>query len=295
MAGYQPGVAWRVGPFDDAGDDDGDVGGWIAGRNADLALRQGADLVGRRAWSESTRTGENLQAPNPADVTALGAPSIRNRPAPPTDGAVTPPPPQPFPKGQSRGLLQPPARVAAYGALRANLPSDQELADLRKQQTSFADKTRKLDLEYSWLAVPALLPPLVALGLEGAAAWAARSALPAIERAPLDLVERDPYLRVGDNWATRAGRRAHAALRERLDSKDGWDYEPKLTRPGQRPLRPDAGTPARNPAKPESRKYLELKPNTPDGRTAAARAVKRYKAVTEDKVRPIYYDQKDFM
>lgn len=133
------------------------------------------------------------------------------------------------------------------------------------------------------------------MGLEGLGALAGRSVVRPVEEAVLDFIKQDPYLRVGDNWATRVGRRAHDWLEEQLDAKEGWEYEPRLERPGKRPLKPDAGTPQRNPLKPEERYYLELKPNTPSGRAAAARAVKRYKGVTDQEVRPIYYDPKDFM
>jgi hypothetical protein len=185
-------------------------------------------------------------------------------------------------------------RTISYGSLSVAAPSSQELAELRRQQAALAAVVNKRDIENSWFAAPALAAPLVVLGLEGAAALAARGALPAIERAPLDFVEREPYLRVGDNWATRLGRRAHAAFKQQIESKAGWESEPKLERPGKRPLRPDAGTPKRDPGNPDKRHYLELKPNTPSGRAAAARAVKRYKTVTGDKVRPVYYDPKDF-
>jgi hypothetical protein len=51
----------------------------------------------------------------------------------------------------------------------------------------------------------------------------------------------------------------------------------------------------RNPADLTERYYLELKPNTPTGRAAAARAAKRYFDATGRPVRPIYYDPKDFI
>ncbi len=182
-----------------------------------------------------------------------------------------------------------------YGALRAPAPTDQDLAELRRQQAAFGNTTRKIDLQNSWLAAPVLAAPLAAMGLEGAAAWAARTALPRLEQATLQFVERDPYLRVGDNWATRAGRRAHAALEELVDSKPGWRYEPNVPRRGARPLKPDVGTPQRDAADLDRRYCLELKPNTPTGRAAAARAVKRYESATGQKARPIYYDPKDFI
>lgn len=145
------------------------------------------------------------------------------------------------------------------------------------------------------MAVPALAPVAAVAALEAGGAIAARLAAPVIERAPLQLVEREPYLRVGDNWATRAGRRAHKWLEDTLESKDEWQYEPKVPRPGQRPLKPDAGTPRRDPVDPAKRYYLELKPNTPTGRAAGAKAVKRYQDATQQKARVIYYDPKDFI
>jgi hypothetical protein len=39
---------------------------------------------------------------------------------------------------------------------------------------------------------------------------------------------------------------------------------------------------------------MELKPNTPSGRAAATRAVKKYEA-TGVKTRPIFYDPKPFI
>jgi hypothetical protein len=39
---------------------------------------------------------------------------------------------------------------------------------------------------------------------------------------------------------------------------------------------------------------MELKPNTPSGRAAAARAVKKYEP-TDVKTRPIFYDPKSFL
>lgn len=200
--------------------------------------------------------------------------------------------PAPTPAAQPR---RDPRQTIAYGGLRASAPSDQELAELRRQQAAFADTTRKIDLQNSWFAAPVLAAPLAVMGLEGAAAWAARSALPEIEQAPLQFVEREPFLRVGDNWATRAGRRAHAALKERLAQKPGWQYEPDLPRGGQRPLKPDIGTPPRNPADPTKRKYIELKPDSLSGRAAGARALKRYQDVTKDPVRLLFYNLKDFI
>jgi hypothetical protein len=176
--------------------------------------------------------------------------------------------------------------------LRTAAPSNEDLAELRRQQQALANAVRKPDAENSWLAFPALAA-LFALTLpEDAAAWAAGETLPEAGQALLDLHERDPYRRVGDNWATRKGRQAHAKFKAKVQAKDGWASEPAVERPGQRPLRPDAGAPARNPEKPNIRRYVELKPDTPSGRARGASAAKRYYDASGNKTRVVYYDPK---
>ena len=144
------------------------------------------------------------------------------------------------------------------------------------------------------MAVPVLAPAAAVLGLEAGAAIAARLAAPVAARGPLVLTERMPYLRVGDNWATRAGRRAHKFYEEMADAKPGWDYEPKGIRgPDGKMLKPDLGAPPRTPD-PAVRKYVEVKPNTPSGRAAAARQVRKYEEATNQIVRALFYDPKRF-
>jgi hypothetical protein len=174
-------------------------------------------------------------------------------------------------------------------------PSDDDIAELRRQQAAFGKVEHDLARQNSWMAIPALAPVAAIFGLEAASALAAEAAPAAAEQAPLDFVESDPYVRVGDNWATRAGRRAHKAFGNKVDAKLGWESEPQIPRPGQRPLRPDAGTPARDPAQPDKRNFLELKPDTPTGRAAGARSVRRYQEATGRRARVVYYDPKDFI
>lgn len=175
-------------------------------------------------------------------------------------------------------------------------PGADDLAELRRQQAEFKKTEHAISRDNAWMAVPALAPAVAVLGLEAAGMLAARMAPAVIARAPFQFAKRDPHVRVGDNWATRAGRRAHKAAEEAAERKGGgWDYEPRIARQGQRPLKPDLGTPPRNPTNPEKRYYLELKPNTPTGRAAGARAVKRYGAASEQKARVIYYDPKPFI
>ncbi len=184
---------------------------------------------------------------------------------------------------------------AYFGGGRSAAPAE-DLTELRRQQAEFKKTQRAIGNENAWMAIPALAPAAAVMGLEGAAYIAGRLAPAAVQRAPLALEKADPYLRVGDNWATRAGRRAHDALRERVAQKPGWKPEPTLKMDDGRILRPDVRTPprARAPGEDPAPFQMELKPNTPSGRAAAARAVKKYEP-TKVKTRPIFYDPKDFL
>ena len=174
--------------------------------------------------------------------------------------------------------------------------SDADIAELRRQQAEFKKTERAISRENARMAIPALAPVAAVMGLESAAYIAGRLAPAVAQRAPLVLERADPYLRVGDNWATRAGRRAHAALRERVAQKPGWESEPTVPLKDGRFVRPDVRTPprVRAPGKEPEPFQLELKPNTPSGHRAAARAMKKYKG-TEVKTRPIFYDPKSFI
>lgn len=191
-----------------------------------------------------------------------------------------------------------PARSASVAPLadRMYRGSDADIAELRRQQAEFKKAERANSRENAWMAVPALAPVAAVMGLEGAAYIAGRLAPAVAQRAPLVLHRADPNLRVGDNWATRAGRRAHGALRERVAQKPGWDPEPTVPLKDGRILRPDVRTPSRvrTPGKEPEPFQMELKPNTPTGRAAAARAVKKYET-TGVKTRQIYYDPKSFI
>jgi len=119
-------------------------------------------------------------------------------------------------------------RYDAYlGGGRSAAPAE-DLTDLRRQQAEFKKTQRAIGNENAWMAIPALAPAAAVMGLEGAAYIAGRLAPAAVQRAPLALEKAEPYLRVGDNWATRAGRRAHAALRDQVAQKPGWKPEPTV-------------------------------------------------------------------
>jgi hypothetical protein len=184
---------------------------FMARRRREVAQRDADEAAGRSRWVASTATGENLSAPNPSDLVALGdrpASALRAR------GAVTP---VRSVSASSRPANQEPG--IRYGALYAPPPDD--LSELRRQQAELGRVTEEIDKQNSWLAIPALAPEAVVDGLEMAGAIASRFVAPQVARGPLVLSQRDPYLRVGDNWATRAGRRAHAALKARVDAKAG--------------------------------------------------------------------------
>lgn len=191
------------------------------------------------------------------------------------------------------------ARIGDDGAsgdagLQARMyrPSDAEVAGLRREQAVARDNARAASRENAWMAVPALAP----VGVAGALGLAARMAPAAVEAAPLVLTKRDPYLRVGDNWATRAGRRAHAQFKAKVEAKGGgWHADRNVALEGQPQRRPDALTPARNPIHPKKRHYLELKPDTPTGRAAGRRAIEKYQTPDGNKTRVIYYKPKDFI
>jgi hypothetical protein len=102
------------------------------------------------------------------------------------------------PPALARGPTAPPSKAGgpiAYGALRAPAPSDQELAELRRQQAAFANTTRQIDIHNSWFAVPALAPAVVALGLGAAGEWATGEVAPAAGRAVANFVDREAWQR----------------------------------------------------------------------------------------------------
>jgi hypothetical protein len=65
-------VAGKPAARRDAANPQNNTNDWMRDRKAQLQAQQQAEAAGRQAWVSSTRTGENLQAPQPADVLALG-------------------------------------------------------------------------------------------------------------------------------------------------------------------------------------------------------------------------------
>jgi hypothetical protein len=158
-------------------------------------------------------TTARFQQTSPLEVSGSEL-DLRPQPVPQLDGQLIGPPtarfgpPQPA-ASQGRpqasafgpGVRPMPAfrpgadQTIAYGALRAPAPSDQDLAELRRQQAAFANTTRQIDIHNSWFAVPALAPAVVALGLGAAGEWATGEAAPAAGRAVANFADREAWQR----------------------------------------------------------------------------------------------------
>jgi hypothetical protein len=110
-------------------------------------------------------------------------------------------------------------QAITYGALRAPALSDQDLAELRRQQAAFADTTRKIDIHNSWFAVPALAPAVVALGLGAAGEWATGEAAPAAGRAVANFVDREAWQRGAQKAAQALSDAEKTALRAAARTK----------------------------------------------------------------------------
>lgn len=154
------------------------VGEFMARRNRETLTGAEADSAGRAAWIQSTASGRNLAAARPSDVRTLGMQALASGgPRPVTSVRASRP------------------DTISYGHLQTQAPSQTELDELRHQQAEFGKVTHDIDVKNSWMAVPALAPGLVVLGLEGLGAIGGALAGPAIKRAPFQFLKRDPYLR----------------------------------------------------------------------------------------------------
>ncbi|MDI3287923.1 hypothetical protein [Polyangium sp. 15x6] len=92
--------------------------------------------------------------------------------------------------------------------------------------------------------------------------------------------------RGGETPAAARGRKEHEEFKKKVEAKqkEGKDWDPRprvFTKDGQE-LRPDALTPQKHP--------IELKPNTPTGKAAGKRQMKKYEAATGKRGRVIYYE-----
>lgn len=150
---------------------------FVARRNREQAWREADYVVGQDRWSASTWTGQNHSAVLPGNVVVLGAQARSAAPNSTRRSSAA----SASSQMQSDGIR--------YGSLYAPPPED--LADLRRQQAEFGEVRRKIDLQNSWMAVPALAPVVVPLLAEGAGFLAARVAASPVRNAPLSFAERE--------------------------------------------------------------------------------------------------------
>jgi RHS repeat-associated protein len=90
----------------------------------------------------------------------------------------------------------------------------------------------------------------------------------------------------GENATTKGGRAAHNEFFDKTRAKadKGWQTEPRIVGPDGKVHKPDAITPSGRP--------IELKPDTPSGRRAGERQLRRYEELLGKKGRVVYYKPK---
>jgi hypothetical protein len=88
--------------------------------------------------------------------------------------------------------------------------------------------------------------------------------------------------RGGESVAAAKGRQAHKDLAEKVTQKEGWQSEPRLIGADGKVYKPDVVTPSGH--------ILELKPNTPSGRAAGERQIKKYEEQLGMRGKVIYYE-----
>jgi hypothetical protein len=152
-------------PRADDDNDDDNIADWMAQRWLDVTgLGAQAEATGRNLWAQATRAGQNLAAPNPSDILALGARFLNGGDGQvgPTSSGSTPSSTIPNPAG----AVNPPAAPSSGQFMPT--PDAPTLADLRRQQAQFGQVRNNLDGHNSWMAWATLLPAAWILGLEAA-------------------------------------------------------------------------------------------------------------------------------
>jgi hypothetical protein len=151
---------------DDDNDDD-NIAAWMAQRWRGVSgLGAQAEATGRNLSAQATWAGQNLAAPNPSDILALGARFLNGGGGQvgPTSSGSAPSSTTPNPAG----AVNPPAAPSSGQFMPT--PDAPTLADLRRQQAQFGQVRNNLDDHNSWMAWATLLPAAGILGLEAAPA-----------------------------------------------------------------------------------------------------------------------------
>jgi hypothetical protein len=171
----------------------------MAQRWRDVAkLGPEAQAMGRQLWAQATRSGQDLAAPNPSDLQALGARFLsRGTQAGPAASQPSTDPSQTF----------------------VPSPGTPTLQALRQQQGHFGQVRNKLDIQNAPYALPALLPAAL-LALEVPAALGIRGLVSAGAKA-FDFPELDPWQVPAAPEAESSGSFPYAAGRARLARANG--------------------------------------------------------------------------
>jgi hypothetical protein len=188
-------------------------------------------------------------------------------------GSITQPAPVPNPPGGVLGYIDP----------RSTAPVGGFPSSLGEQQSRFHQVLVDQEKENWPLSLAAMLPSAMLAGLGAVDVFLAGEALPYLRATPVSFPEREALGRTGNFFEVRKGQAVHKAMEAQVKTKPGWDWGKQIR--GSK-LRPDIRTPRE--------RYMELKPNTPYGKRAAAEAVKRYKSASDRPTRAIYYDPDEY-
>jgi hypothetical protein len=180
-----------------------------------------AHLKGEALWGWYQRTPDEIEQQRQAaaadQYAAFFGPSTGQQFAPVQRSSPVASPPRQSPASLSsqpivaRFVAAGREEGARYGSLRAPPPGD--LAKPRQEQAEFERTRRDISKENSWMAIPALAPAAVVLGLGGAAAWGARALGPRVLGSPLNLVEREVWQKSGQRAGQALSEEGKAALR----------------------------------------------------------------------------------
>jgi hypothetical protein len=150
---------------------DDDINNWMAQRWRDVQSLGGqAEAAGRNLWVQATRTGQNLFAPNPSDIPAIGAQFLKV-------------------SNRSTGAPSAPAAVQQF------VPTpDAPTPDALRQRQAWFKQTQldPLDKQNSWMAAIALAPTAFLGGDLPAAFGLGNAAEPAVGLT--DFPELDTWL-----------------------------------------------------------------------------------------------------
>jgi hypothetical protein len=177
---------------------------WMKDRNARVLARQQAEAAGRQAWASSTRTGENLQAPQPADVRALGSRSAQPQPTVPDNGDASSSPLQAASDAFSNFQKGPaiPRPNLAESFIPVVGPGWEAVADL--QQGNYGGAALNGALAASDLFLAGSIAKGIAKGAIYVADKTASRAAPYAWRYMRDRMQEDGFIKAGEeghHWA----------------------------------------------------------------------------------------------